>query len=105
MKFYNDFDIQRARQRFANSPVLNQATALLQNVAIDADANSDGWAHWPAPCRACRQLIELIDSHYLLRLPNDATEAQLRKAAAPIKAFYSRTCAKVPTYPEYPGAV
>jgi hypothetical protein len=103
MKYFNDYDIQRARERFASRPVLNQATALLQNVAIDADANSDGWHSWPKPARACRLLMELIDAGYLNR--DDATEAQFRKAAAPVKAFYSRTRARVPTYPEYPGAL
>ena len=103
MKFFNDFDITRARQRFENHPILNQATALLQNVAFDADANSDGWAHWPKPARACKQLMELIDAGYLNA--NNVTEAQLRKAAAPVKAFYSRTRARVPSYPEYPGAL
>lgn len=30
MKYFNDYDIQRARERFASRPVLNQATAHLQ---------------------------------------------------------------------------
>jgi hypothetical protein len=103
MKFFNDYDIRRARQRFENHPILNQATALLQNVAFDADANSDGWCHWPAPARACKQLMLLIEAGYLNA--NNVTEAQFRKAAAPVKAFYSRQRAKTPSYPEYPGAL
>ena len=103
MKFFNDYDIQRARQHFVNHPVLGEATALLAQVAEDADENSDGWCHWPKPARACRQLMELIEAGYLNQ--SAVTEAQFRKAAAPVKAFYSRTRAKVPTYPEYPGAV
>jgi hypothetical protein len=101
MKFFNAFEIQRARERFFNHPVLNQATALLQNVAFDADANSDGWAHWRKPAASCRLLMELIEEGY--RAPNSVTEAQFRKAAAPVKAFYSRIRAKVPSYPVYPG--
>jgi hypothetical protein len=83
MKFYNDFDIEMALRRHANHPVLSKATRVLAAVAEDANNNSDGWHSWPLPCRACKQLITIIES-------GDATEAQLRKAMAPIKAFYTR---------------
>lgn len=103
MKFFNDYDIQRAREAFAHHEVLNNATALLQNVALDADENSDGWHSWPLPCRASKQLIELIEAAY--KDPSVGTQAAFKKAAAPIKAFYTRIRAKVPRYPAYPGAL
>ncbi len=99
MKFYNEYDIQIAAQAYSRHPVLSRAVDVLATVKADADDNSDGWHSWMAPCKACQKLIELIES-------GDATEAQYRKAIAPIKAFYTRVNSSVygPTnYPKFPA--
>lgn len=95
MRFYNDLDIEMAQRRYYGDPVLGKAASLLAQVAADADNNSDGWHSWPKPCRACQQLITLIAS-------GSATEAQFRKALAPIKAFYTNMAKSGVNYPAMP---
>jgi hypothetical protein len=88
MIFMNNSDIERAVMRYGTigsrpNPVLSRAARLLAAVADDADHYSDGWHSWPVPVRACAKLINLIQS-------GNATEAEYRKAVAPVKAFYTR---------------
>lgn len=87
MLFYNDYDIAQAVQRFALHPVLNKAARMLAAVAHDADCNSDGWHSWPKPARACKALMTLLEAG---RNNAVVSDADYRKALAPIKAFYTR---------------
>lgn len=103
MKFFNDYDIAMARQRHELHPVLSKATRLLDAVASDANENSDGWAHWPIPARACKQLMTFIETGDTGNIP--MMEYQYRKAQGPIKAMYTR--ARMGqygafNYPEFP---
>jgi N12 class adenine-specific DNA methylase/superfamily I DNA/RNA helicase len=95
MRFMNDTDIQDAARRWMHHPVLGPATRTLENLMTWADANSDGWAHWPAPARAASRLMELIerDGTYTYRADTDradATPAALKAACAPVRAFRTR---------------
>jgi hypothetical protein len=91
MKFMNTWDIDEARQRWQHHAVLGRATRTLANLRDAADANSDGWCYWPKPARAARLLMELIegDGSWQARMGErtTATDEQLRKAYAPLKAF------------------
>lgn len=94
MMFMNSPEIDRAVHLLAKDPVMRKATQLLLHLRDLANQVSDGWAYWPKPCRASRKLQELIQQ-YLPCGPHPgcevpATMAQLRKAAAPIKAFLTR---------------
>lgn len=96
MRFMNTYDIDRAWTQYRDHPVLGPATQTLTNLREAADANSDGWCYWPKPARAAARLMELIErdgtARYLFDDERaDATEAELRKAYAPIKAFRTRT--------------
>lgn len=94
MRFMNTYDIDDAAQRFANHPVLGPATQTLANLRDAADANSDGWAYWPKPARAAAKLMDLIETAKLDWYRGGepkTTEAQLRKAYAPLKALRTRT--------------
>lgn len=83
----NDYDIDDALDRCADDPVLFAAAQTLADLRDAANANSDGWAHWPAPARAARKLMELLQTSG----PRPVTLAQLRAAQAPIKAFATRS--------------
>jgi hypothetical protein len=92
--YMNHHDIAQALERYADHPVLGPASFTLTAVANAADHNSDGWAYWPKPVRAARQLIELIGStrDYLDdRQRPDATPERLERAYRPLKAFRTRT--------------
>ena len=94
MLFMNEWDIIDAQRQLAKHPILGKATTLLYDLMTLTNEVSDGWAYWPKPCRAARQLQALIQrgiEHQ--RYPRDTvviTDAELRKALAPIKAFLKR---------------
>lgn len=95
MRFMNDYDIDRALQRYDAHPVLGPAALTIANLAAWANSNSDGWAYWPAPAKAAKRLMELIERdgtsrYYFDDVREDATVAELRKALAPVKAFRTR---------------
>jgi hypothetical protein len=107
MNFANEWEIQewRARTR-GRGDNLESAVLILQAIAADANAHSDGWAYWPKPCRAAAKLIALIQSHtgnvggpdYHKLTPVHA--ADLRKALIPVRAFYTKQHALTPAWPE-----
>jgi len=94
MRFMNEWDIDSANKRWHAHPVLGPAARTLRNLAEWTNANSDGWAYWPKPCRAAAKLMELIEGRgtheFFHGERNDATDARLRAALSPIKAFCTR---------------
>lgn len=98
MRFMNDYDIERALQRYAWHPILGPAASTLANLAEWANSHSDGWAYWPKPARSAARLMEMIErdgtATYIFDDERaDVTEAEYRKALAPIKAFRTRMSA------------
>lgn len=97
MLYMNTFDIEQAlatalRHRLPN---MVEAVYRLMRLVNWTNSNSDGWAYWPKPTRAARQLMELIqavdpyaDPFY--DKPADIDRKALNKAYAPIKAFLTR---------------
>lgn len=99
MRFMNQWDIEDARDRYRNHPVLGPATETLDNLQGWTNRNSDGWAYWPKPVRAAASLFALIegDDHpggrneaRFDRARTDVTEAAYSRALRPIKAFRTR---------------
>jgi hypothetical protein len=90
----NSIDIDMAVRRWADHPVLGPAALTVRSLSDGADRCSDGWCYWPKPARAAAKLMELIERDgtwkYCQGDRPDATEAELRKAYAPIKAFRTR---------------
>jgi hypothetical protein len=100
MSFMNDYDLDYARARFTRATKPNRLALVL---VVDAlrewtDTHSDGWAHWPKPARAASAAIALIESrtseHNRMQETYDITDAEMRLAVRPIKAFLTRQ--KVP---------
>lgn len=97
MKFWNEMDIDYAMQCYGDrDDNVGSAVRILSALRDDVNANSDGWCHWPVPVRAARQLIQLIElsapapGRYTGATPTPIHATDLRKAIAPIKAFYTR---------------
>ena len=82
MMFMNEFEIDIAVQQSLG--IRRRAARYLSELRDETNAHSDGWAHWPAPCKAARKLMGLIQA------PNAPTERELAKALAPIRAFMTR---------------
>ncbi len=93
MRFMNHYDMERAAMTFPpeTHPNLARANLTVMRLANWADRNSDGWAYWPKPARAANRLMELLQNAHSSELwGQDITEAELRKATTPVKAFLTR---------------
>lgn len=95
MMFMNEGEVEEALNRHRNHAVLSKATRLLYDLMNLANSVSDGWCYWPKPCRAAKKLQELIQGYEKAKRASyppavEPTEADLKKAVAPIKAFLTR---------------
>jgi hypothetical protein len=94
MLFMNEYDVMRAIGAYGGHPVLGPAVQTLVNLVNWTNCNSDGWAYWPKPCRAAKQLQQLLvgDGKWAAEERQKATVTadDVRKALRPIKAFRTR---------------
>lgn len=96
MTFMNDYDLAFARSRFTRATKPNRLALVLvvDNLREWADRNSDGWAYWPKPARAASSAMGWIESRTNAlneaQEAEDITDAQMRAAVRPIKAFLTR---------------
>jgi hypothetical protein len=94
MRFMNEREVEDARHRYFDHPVLGPATKTLENLVAWTNRNSDGWCYWPKPCRAAARLQELVEGNgtWEARVNPDerATPEALKAALRPIKAFRTR---------------
>lgn len=108
MKFMNEYEIDEARERWRDHPVLGPATLTLESLRDAANANSDGWASWPKPARAAAKLMELIErdgtTQYMYGDREDATPELLRAALRPIKTFRTQSGLTFEIFEELPVA-
>lgn len=92
----NEMDVQEARNRALqdDKPNLQHATEVLDRLVEWTNNNSDGWPYWRKPSAASKRLQEAIYPRYFgawdKRVEDDITDAELKKAIAPIKAFCTR---------------
>lgn len=91
----NRCEVEEARDRYQNDPVLGPATRYLYDLMEETNEHSDGWHSWPAPAKAAEKLMVLI--HAQLRSGMGAypqapkpTMADVRKALTPILSFYTK---------------
>ena len=96
MHFMNDYDIEIAQHRFSAgaTPNREKVADVVAKLAEWADDNSDGWAYWPKPARAADKAMDLIDPRTYAEIETfeatDATDAEVKAAFRPIKAFLTR---------------
>lgn len=91
MMFMNEWEVERAVERFNTDefPNLGLASRSLYRLMRWTNANSDGWAYWSKPIRAAKQLQVLLSGVDRWD-PQDVTEAEVKKALVPVKAFLTR---------------
>lgn len=92
MSWMNEGDIDEALMRFKPYPNLHRGARIIADLRHETNRCSDGWPYWSKPAHAARQLMELLDLTPVRRGQKieDITPAQLTKALAPIKSFYTR---------------
>ena len=102
MSWMNDMEVEESANRYQGHPVLEPATLTLVALANAVNSNSDGWHSWPAPAKAARKLMDLIqgvDHPGGIREAMydderaDATVARLKAAYTPIRSFRTRAVA------------
>ncbi len=94
MRYMNDYDLLRAERVARYNGWDNRLTlvAAVNSLRMWANANSDGWAYWPKPCRAAAKAMAEIcgDGTNAADDRPDSTEAAVKAALIPIKAFLTR---------------
>jgi hypothetical protein len=93
MLYMNEYDVADAATRYFHHPILNPATRTLVELVAWTNRNSDGWAYWPKPCRAAKQLQELIGTTrtYLDDPERESvTVEDLKRAYRPLRSFATR---------------
>ena len=96
MRFMNDYDLEFARRRFTRATCPNRLALVLvvDNLREQTDNVSDGWAYWPKPARSAAKAMDLIASTTNAandeQERHDVTDAEVRAAVRPIKAFLTR---------------
>lgn len=88
MMFMNEHEIEVYLFQFRSGTNLRIGAGVLYRLMYWTNENSDGWAFWPRPARSAKSLMALI--YKKDHEGQDCTEAELRKACAPIKAFLTR---------------
>lgn len=96
MRFMNEYDIETALYRFHGPATPNRAkiAGVIDRLADWTNSHSDGWHSWPKPARAAAKAMALVDPvtgadvEHFTRV--DATDAEVRAAITPIKAFLTR---------------
>ena len=78
-------------ERFPN---LARTAHTVRNLMRWTNNNSDGWAYWVKPSRAASKAIDALHAYNFARYGHgeqaDLSDADYRKALAPIKAFMTR---------------
>jgi hypothetical protein len=101
MMFMNEHEIADAQYRHRDHAILGPATRTLAELAAWTNSNSDGWPYWSKPCRAARQLQELITGHDReMRETGSARVGtdELKRAYRPIRSFATRHGADITFY-------
>ena len=91
----NEYDIEDAVRRFrSDTPNLQRAALVLARLMGWTNSCSDGWQYWRKPKQSARKLMALVEdatrNHWRGNEDGDITDAQLKAALTPIKAFLTR---------------
>ncbi|HEX9085916.1 MAG TPA: hypothetical protein VF867_00130 [Arthrobacter sp.] len=93
MTWMNEYEVERAVARFGeDTPYLRRGARVLYSLMEWTNSHSDGWPYWQKPARAANKLMGVLAS--ASNTPRggevDITDADLKKALSPIKAFLTR---------------
>lgn len=91
----NEYDIEDALRLTATLelPVARRGAEILSRLKDWTNGNSDGWPYWGKPAKAADKLMTALQSAIDASRRGDdvdVTEAQLKTALTPIKAFLTR---------------
>lgn len=94
MRFMNRWEVDDAVRRYDwyETPNLLALALTVRNLRDWADENSDGWAYWPKPARACARAFVQLDNVERRRglLDGDISGPTFKACLTPVKAFLTR---------------
>lgn len=94
MTWMNEYDVERAVDLIGDeTPNLRRGAQVLYNLMEWTNSHSDGWPYWQKPSRAASKLMEHLEAANRNRYrgdEEDITDAELKAALSPIKAFLTR---------------
>ncbi len=94
MRFMNEGDILAAQERPGANDLHRKLARFLGRFRGLVNSVSDGWAHWSAPVKACRKVFEVLEDG-----DGRPTEADVKKALTPVKAFCTKHKLTIPDLP------
>lgn len=91
----NEYDIEDALRLTAHFELPNarRGAEILSRLKDWTNNNSDGWPYWQKPAKAADKLMTALQSSIQASRQSDntdMTEAQLKAALTPVKAFLTR---------------
>lgn len=94
--FWNQAEIEAASSSPHACPNVRKGVRLLLRLMQSVNDQSDGWHSWPAPSRSAEKLQALLQTAGNVPYGTRGTisEADLKKAIAPIRAMVTREKAK-----------
>lgn len=102
-QFFNQYEVERIAEHATYYPHLAPFGAIALAYVERINANSDGWAYWKAGHRAAAKFLDKLNratsvlSDYRFDEAATVTEADLRKAMAPMKSLLTKH--KLPALP------
>lgn len=100
MMFWNQGEIENAASRTHDCPNVRKGVNLLLKLMQSVNEQSDGWHSWPAPAQSAKKLQELLLTAGNVQhgTHGKISEADLKKAIAPIRSMVTRQKAKQAQY-------
>lgn len=91
MSWMNEYDVKDAVRKhgYGQNPNLSAAVLTLEKLMEWTNSHSDGWPYWRKPSQAAAKLQSLIQGVDRWD-PEDVSDAALKAAITPIKAFCTR---------------
>jgi hypothetical protein len=94
MTWMNEYEIEEALRYTAINelPNLRRGAEVLSALKEWTNDHSDGWPYWQKPARAANKLMDHLQTAMRKRWgeEEDITDAELKAALSPIKAFLTR---------------
>ena len=92
MSWMNEYEIENALRVSAQYelPNLRRGAEVLSRLKDWTNSCSDGWPYWAKPGKAAAKLMDLIEPRMYRPHGEDITEAELKAALSPVKAFLTR---------------
>lgn len=87
--FMNEAEIEWMHSRRHACPNVRKGVNLIYRLMQSVNAQSDGWAYWSPPNKACAKLIDLLKTagNLMHDTSGTITAAQLRAAITPIRTM------------------